>query len=339
MTQGDGEGDTNPVAAALARVVRDFGPTVVYSPGRLRASLSDVLGSVGRLYRAEVDALEMAAEEGVARDIDVGSPDSAALAARLVGRGLTPEMARFAVTAWSGALTSGAVTPAAPVSAAALPPVADAASSRAPAATPWSGAAPPAASGPQTDEPQATVLRSSLRRVDETVAPSIQHPVPTSRGRRWWVLAVAAALLLAIAGGVLTQRARTPSDSSLDRMPTDRSKLSAAGASWHQEVPYGWEGSQCSTTLAAPTGVVAKPCALQLTVTNSGSATSWRITDVRVSGPGQARIIGDHDFVYENSSNGPYEGTVDYRIEGGGVQSIGRLTFVMACNTNFACQG
>ena len=83
------------------------------SPQRLRAALSDVLGPSARAQRASVDAICPAAEDGVSRDLASAraagllSDDTiSALARRLVGRGLSQEMATRTVRDLAGAQSS-----------------------------------------------------------------------------------------------------------------------------------------------------------------------------------------------------------------------------------------
>lgn len=94
------------VADALAVVVDDFGVEVARSPERLRAALSDALGSRGREQRAAIDALVLAADVGVSSDtkaVDAETP-----ASRLTDRGLGGELSRWSVEAWRQAISEPA---------------------------------------------------------------------------------------------------------------------------------------------------------------------------------------------------------------------------------------
>ncbi len=356
MSDIDGDAETDPVTSALVRVVADFGPSVIYSPGRLRASLSDVLGSVGRLHRAEVDALEIAAEEHVSSELDGGSSATAQLEERLAGRGLTPEMARFAVAAWRAAL-GGTGVAAAPVAAAPVTAVPPAVRS-----TPdlRAGGGPGEASGRHTDEvPVATLVRSAMPvgggtgaapteavPARATVAPGPDAPAPRRR-RPVLIAGVAAGLLLPLAGvgtyAYLGHRTGTTAGdtdpSTWTRLPTDEMRLSLESAAWVQPVPYGWAGSNgCTIEQAAPTGVAASPCVMQLDVQAIHVPSTWRITDVHVYGAGRAWVVGDHALAYVNPSNGPYSAMVSFRAEGDGVQATSTWRLETSCNTHFACE-
>ncbi|MFN8098782.1 MAG: hypothetical protein U0Q21_10920 [Dermatophilaceae bacterium] len=352
MTDIDEAGGGDPVTRALARVVTDFGPTVVYSPARLRASLSDVLGSVGRLHRAQVDALEIAAEEQVASELDAGSAATAELEQRLIGRGLSPEMARYAVSAWRSAL-GGSTTPAEPVSAA--PP--------APAGFPSVGGVQWEASGRHTNEAEvseATVVRSARAVAPpKTVAteaapawaayadsPTEEVPTPVRPHRRRAVVAgIVAGVLIPLGSvGAYAYHQRSADTggatdpSTWEWLPTDSKLLSIEPVTWEQSAPYGWTGSQgCSTEIPAPTGVSAFTCAMRLQVPISSASLNWRIADLWVDGPGTARVVDQHAIVYENPENGPYSATVSYRVVGYGVQAISTWTLDTACNAHFAC--
>ncbi|SDP38334.1 ABC-type transport system, substrate-binding protein [Pedococcus dokdonensis] len=93
---------------ALAQVLRDHGRLVGLQPDRVRGLLSDLLGVGGRDFRAEVDALVVACEEGIpALLLDtVDSADTAVTegVGLLEARGLTTERAAGATLAWASAL-------------------------------------------------------------------------------------------------------------------------------------------------------------------------------------------------------------------------------------------
>ncbi len=119
---------TDPIDGALTEVVRDFGRLVGADPDRLRALLTDVLGEQSRPHRGAIDAVVLAAEEGVPALVERGDTDEVALArARLVAGGLAISTADAAIRAWGTALAArpGPVetpTPPAP----SLPPTPDA---------------------------------------------------------------------------------------------------------------------------------------------------------------------------------------------------------------------
>src|ERR1700712_3883781 len=88
------------VATALGSVVVSFGPEVASDARRVRACLTDELGTEARARRAEVDAIVVASEEGVAeRLLSPGFDRSQALAV-LQERGLSDEVAEYAIDVW-----------------------------------------------------------------------------------------------------------------------------------------------------------------------------------------------------------------------------------------------
>jgi hypothetical protein len=98
------EGTTSPVPGAVTQLVARFGSAVAGDPRRMRAGLNDVLGSEARRYRAEIDAVVLAAEElGPEQLADPRLVRADALA-RLGERGLAGSTAQFALGAWRVAL-------------------------------------------------------------------------------------------------------------------------------------------------------------------------------------------------------------------------------------------
>ena len=104
------------VEAALSAVVRDHGWRVATEPTRLRASLSDVLGSNANDHRGAVDALVISVDEGSSR----GDPYcwsrrsvrcAAALASRLAEWGLSAERTEWTIQAWGQLLPETTAPP------------------------------------------------------------------------------------------------------------------------------------------------------------------------------------------------------------------------------------
>lgn len=103
-------------AEALQRAVRDLGRRVSENPDRVRAVLSDGMGTAAREHRAEIDALALASEEGIpATLMDRGESlvteadralEDQRLLDRLRERGLDTDAATFAIGAWALALGS-----------------------------------------------------------------------------------------------------------------------------------------------------------------------------------------------------------------------------------------
>ena len=89
---------------ALTVIVRDFGRLVSTEPERLRGLLEDVLGSHARAERLHVDAVVLAAEQGVPAAL-MGDAFAAPIAqreleARLTAAGTAQALATYGVGAW-----------------------------------------------------------------------------------------------------------------------------------------------------------------------------------------------------------------------------------------------
>lgn len=105
------ENSRHAVAAALGAVVRDHGWLLAAHPSRLRGMLNDVLGADAEDCRALVDAVVVAAEEGIAARVREAGPEGlSAVRSELVGRleewGMSSERAGWVVQAWGGLLPS-----------------------------------------------------------------------------------------------------------------------------------------------------------------------------------------------------------------------------------------
>ncbi|MEI2778245.1 MAG: hypothetical protein V9G19_20205 [Tetrasphaera sp.] len=363
MAAGQSHGPPlDPVAGALAQVVSDFGPSVIYSPGRLRASLSDVLGAIGRQCRAEVDAVTVAAEEGVAAAISAegAAPDDWAKA--ITGRGISPEMAAYAVAAWQGALLGShaggdsVVYRADDLQRTVRRPTRPGAGS-AKVNHPDSAVAPPQSpipeevgdarateTPPTVVAPAASAVKTSTRSSPKSSVPSTSPPERRSLGLVA-LAAVMAPILVALAWlafRYVDNGNGRPSPSQTEQgqvstLPTDSASLSARQTVWDDAVPFAWSDLGCTRDKPPTSGVDATPCAFVLKVGVDGSVTDWRVTRVQLHGPGSVEIAGPDTIVYRNSHNGPYAATVTYWVEGGGYQSPSRWILEMKCNTAFPC--
>ncbi len=98
-----GEADVM-LAKALAQAVREVGRTLAKEPRRVQGMVSDVLGADSRTRRAEIDAVVLAAEEGVPEDLLADRITVDVALARLRARGLDAAVATFAVEVWRYAL-------------------------------------------------------------------------------------------------------------------------------------------------------------------------------------------------------------------------------------------
>lgn len=100
-TEGSGAGDSDQsVALAVAETLRVGGRAVTTDPRRVHGMVNDLLGPAARTRRAEVDAVVMAAEEGVVDELIAGL-DADDAVRRLHERGLRDDVATFAVQVWS----------------------------------------------------------------------------------------------------------------------------------------------------------------------------------------------------------------------------------------------
>jgi hypothetical protein len=181
---------TTPSSAAafeaLAVVVRDRGIEIADDPARLRGMLNDVLAADARVNRSAVDALVLAAEIGVPRDIS-STPvaDVPRLTAQLASRGVEPDLADQTIRAWVTAAQGGRTAPA-PVDTAATPspvtaaPVTVLPPTVLPGALPPPPAAPPATTPPPTTPP--TVVPSPLagNALPPPAMPGREGTVPTT---------------------------------------------------------------------------------------------------------------------------------------------------------------
>ena len=164
--------DAATVAAALRRIVRDHGRRVVEDPTRVRALLADAVGPSARELRAEIDAVVVAAEEGVGTALGdgVAGEDVTADDTRrsLEDRGLAPAMAALAVDAWRSALAGdGSATTAGAGATATATGSSD---------SPGTGSAGPSVGGP------TSAGRRSVGHVEATELPMPAEPGTGSPG-------------------------------------------------------------------------------------------------------------------------------------------------------------
>ncbi|WP_028050066.1 PASTA domain-containing protein [Cellulomonas sp. URHD0024] len=188
---------------ALGRVVEEHGSRIAEQPLRVRALLSDALGAGARDERSAIDALVIAAEEGVAADLGrrrrgEGTATDDELLARLESRGLSSETATAAVSGWAIALGASTSIPAttsaprrsAPESTGRLSPEDDPWRTDLPETSVEADAAPPDVESPVSPRSESTGTDRT------TVAAGEER-------RRWswtWVAAVVA--VLAVGGGL-----------------------------------------------------------------------------------------------------------------------------------------
>lgn len=217
-------GAEEDLVRALRGVLADHGRRVSEHPERVRALLSDALGAHSREWRADIDALVMAAEERVPATVTETAEggrgtDDAALVRALTDRGLTTEMAGAAIDLWRSVLTdvaqpttrSGSSTrPGLPLPGGALEPAA-------PTEIPWGADprgvppnTPPTPTGPPPTGPPS--------RPTPDTGPIVGYPdtssrapkvVTMGRGRAASIGAAAVAAAL-VAGGVGARQLDSP---------------------------------------------------------------------------------------------------------------------------------
>lgn len=205
--------DDGHVERALREVIRDHGWTVSENTERLRASLSDVLGVDANERRREVDALIIAADEGVAGAVrDHGGADPGH-AARLEQWGLTPDLAAWAVSTW--------------VAAAAIQTEPSPSTDPAPAMTEHPTPTAPGRPVMAPVQPiglEATALPAALGRTAPAPVPAAVQlpttpPEPTKASSRWWTrrgvhVGLATGLALVVLAGGLVAATKIPGDDS-----------------------------------------------------------------------------------------------------------------------------
>lgn len=350
-------------AKALQGVLADHGRRVTENPARVRALLSDAMGAQARERRGEIDALVLATEEQVPATItDTGtSNDVDAMVRALEARGLTAEMAMFAVHAWRDALVAGPAPSSdgtdtswsrpggSPHGRPGLEPLGE---TEIPLDAPPPGRAVPTAVSTTTTPP----LASGPRLIS----------MPRGRVAAIGALSLAGAFALGVAGARTLEPAEpalaaaaatttptttqtvtntTTTTTTVTKAPktvtrtvvVNPTKLRALSDTVTITTYISWSGSKsCSLKRPAkPTAVY--PCYNWFPAQASGSVKSWKVVAAKVvSGSGTASVDGKKvNFNYTH--NGPYTSKIRFVIEGGGVQSTATLTVHVSCNRNFGC--
>lgn len=111
------------VSRAVSDVLATFGPEVLGDARRVRACLTDDLGQQARPRRAEIGAVVIAVEEGVAEQLRSPTFDRATAVQALLARGLSSDVAAYAIDVWRHGLGLNGPNSVAP----ALPSVVEAA--------------------------------------------------------------------------------------------------------------------------------------------------------------------------------------------------------------------
>jgi len=185
--------DVTAVAAALADVVRKGGTDLASDPKRVRATMSDLLGSGSRTARAHVDAIVLASEEGVPDRLHTDPSCADSLVAQLRTRDLNDEMAAFAVASWRFALGQSRDAPSEP----------SVHTTSAPATEPTPPSASPHPTDPQSRSgvPTTTFAGPSGQNSDPTAT---VLPAGPARNRSKRSVLTASILAVLVLGGALT---------------------------------------------------------------------------------------------------------------------------------------
>lgn len=344
---------SDPIAVALVRIAEELGPGVMESPQRLRAALSDVLGPSARAQRASVDAICLAAEDGVSRDLASAraagllSDDTiSALARRLVGRGLSQEMATRTVRDLAGAQSSSSSS---------------GSSSAVVEQTRLAGGL----SNTPADEPRPV-------HVGGAPIPSPGPPAPTpGRGGRLAVVAALLAMLgVAIAGvvyGASHQGASTPgapatwtitsTATTTQRVTVTRSvtttatrRVTVSGGVTFDESHF--RATDYASTFAPKVGPAGagmcvyhnvghrsgNPCYYYFYAENFGSG-DLRVRSARLVKGAGATWVADNNVYYQVTRNGPATVVIAVTVDRGGYRSTADLTLTIRCNRYFRCGG
>lgn len=110
MTMSPNE-ECRSVALALSEAVRMGGTRLADEPQRVRGMMSDLLGVDARTHRAEVDAIVIAGEVGVPRQLATEVVPTEHLVDEVLRRGLDDQMATYAVASWAFALGRSETAP------------------------------------------------------------------------------------------------------------------------------------------------------------------------------------------------------------------------------------
>lgn len=278
------------VAQALGAVLRDHGWEVADSTRRLRGSLNDVLGARADDHRAGVDALVIAVEEAVVRDLlsvgRAGAGVSApALTARLTEWGLDVAVAAWAVRTWADRLPVATIPPPATMppgqEPTTLPPAGTApdpgvtlAPPRLPGSSEGSGVLPPDAASDRTMAPGSAA------------GPTSPPARPDARRRpRGRVLAVVGAVAVIAAGGIAAAVALD------DAGPAEGSAGRGASSTSADEPPSS-PASPPSPAAPAEPGAVIAAAGARVPATEGDLAMAGRQGGVRVSRLGEVDSVG-----------------------------------------------
>jgi hypothetical protein len=368
MTGPNPAAGAEAVGSAVLLVLREHGWEVASQPARLRAMLSDVLAGAAQEHRAAVDALVVAAEEGVGRTLAAADgPARAALLAQLpatlTGWGLDLPRARWAVQTWDWALRhvdpartdlplapsvppvtstpapsgiGAAVRPAvsAPVAPAALPPTA------LPPQTPWPAVAAPNPAWPAGAPPGP-------------VGPGAVRPRPGGSPRPSRLVLAAVLTVLVVAVGLVVGFAVTRHDDS-GRGDAHTSPSQTTGSA-------GGSGRITSgpTTPDAGTVTIDAPVAADTTVSYVPAVYSghWASAHLpaQVTGVWVVIVIDDYseglvdvraedgEIYWTPASNGDRAGLWikwhAYNSDEGLASETATLSITLECNADYQCYG
>lgn len=296
------------VAQALGAVLRDHGWEVARSARRLRGTLNDVLGAEAEDHRARVDALVIAVEESVVRDLLVAGRDRAAasapvLTARLTEWGLHGAIAAWAVRTWADQLPGATIPPPATIPPGIIPPTTP--PGQEPTTLPPAGTAPNDGVTLAPARPPGPAAGPAL---DRTVAPRPAHvapPVgPGARRRRpsGRVLALTGAVAVLAAGGIATAVALGDGEAADDGRADRAASSGPSGAS-----------SAGPSSAPADAGSVIPATGARVPVTTGDLAMAARRGGVRVSRLGEVDSVASGDATLSAPDGGTLLG---FRLAG-----------------------
>ncbi len=332
------------VAGALTRVTGELGPDVLAHPQRLRAALSDVLGPSAREDRAAIEALCLAAEDGLGRAVwtaQATGPMSdeivAVIGHRLVDQGISESLAILTIRRIAAALNR--VGPSRPA-AGQVPTLAPPVEIRRP------DQSRPSADGART-RPHAPAPGPSW----PTPSPaSTRHPAGRPARRTWVIAAIAAAVLAVVAtlgtwalrqgrdgrplagSGASTSAPIAPATTSPGGVTTDTARFQALDYA-ATRTPGVWNGTAC-----VDSGAGLPPCSYWFLATNFGPQDVRVVAAKVVKGPGRA-WIADNRVNYEVTRNGPYDVEIAVEARLGSYASTATLRLTVTCNDHFRCGG
>ena len=292
---GDGKAQ---VEAALDQVVTDFGRMLSRKPDRLRNLLNDVLGTNASRVAPEIDAVVAAAASGLP-DMVLSGESTDEGYERLVGDGVEPGLAGWALASWTRTLRADGPAPPTlvPPDPVTVAPPLDGASNAAPPEDLTVAPSPPveATVGTPLDEAGLTPLGTPLPPPPLPAPPAPEDATVPRARRRVALLAGGAVTLLLLSAAAAAALTENGEDEAVAAWVTTADGSSAA------IVP---ENQSSSTPSVAPTTSVV-PTA---TVTSAEMEMGDDLQATRT-----LTLVGDTltvSVTYENLGATPFDGKI-----------------------------